>query len=181
VKRRHWTTLEAAVLRRYYPSEGAAVADRLPGRSPMACHMWAVRHGIAFERNAWTIPRIRLQCRVDCNTGCWHWLGYRIQGTPRITMREPGKKRRQSLSGARAVFILVHGRAPRGMAFMGCNTPFCVSPVHVREAATQAEIGQHRRRSGRLVGTATEARRATVAIARAKRLAANAEPRREAA
>ena len=180
---RFWTTLEVAVLRRYYPTEGRKVAARLPGRTEYACVTAARQHGIRAELwQAATLPSIRAQCRVDHNTGCWHWLGGTVNGRPRVSCREPGETRRTSMSAARAVFILVHGRAPRGIAFMGCQSTDCASPVHVREGATRGAVGQHHRLSKRLVGTALEQRRQNAAKARATFRQQNAaEPRREAA
>lgn len=148
------------MLRRYYPAEGPSVAARLPGRTPDGCRLQAARFGIEREGlHSLTLDTVRAKCRVDRNTGCWHWLGCKApNGTPRIAIREPGRKRRETKSGARAVFILLHGRAPRGLAFMGCATPDCVSPVHVREAATRRDMGEHHRLSGRILATRQQRR-----------------------
>lgn len=44
-----WQRHEDEILRKYYAQEGAAVADRLPGRSEKACKLQARRLGLSYE------------------------------------------------------------------------------------------------------------------------------------
>jgi ethanolamine utilization microcompartment shell protein EutL len=75
------------------------------------------------------------------------------------------------MSGHKAVWNLAHGKAPLPgfLIFRRCVTTDCVNPVHMGEAKSKADIGEHIARNGARKGTYVEQRAASAAIGRAVR------------
>lgn len=118
-----------------------------------------------------TVADVRARCSINPVSGCWNWLGGTRKGADHATYRQPamwafchdhGEKR--TMTGPRAMWNIAHGKAPLPgyVVFRACGNAMCLNPVHLREAKNMAEVGLHTRRSGRLVGTQIEARRANV-------------------
>lgn len=114
-----------------------------------------------------TLDQLKARCIVDAVSGCWVWQGAQRAGTPAIHTFDHARCDKHTLSGARAAWNIAFGRSPRPgcIVFRACWNRLCVSPHHLREAKSRAEMALHQKRTGSLKGTALESRRATVRIA----------------
>lgn len=115
-----------------------------------------------------SIAQLRERCSVDPVSGCWNWLGgYNgLSLIPRLWVYDYDRHDKASVSGPRAAWMLAHESAPLPgyLVFRACGNRRCLCPVHLREGK-KADLGASLRRSGRLQGTAVEARRANQRIA----------------
>lgn len=122
-----------------------------------------------MKRGIRTIADIRERCKVDPVSLCWVWQGATSGGQPKMHVycHEHGDKRTQQ--GTRAAWTLAHGTPPPAgaLVFRRCGNPLCLNPVHLGLARSLADIGLHVRRSGKLLGSAVDARRANAARGRA--------------
>lgn len=117
-------------------------------------------------RGVLTVQDLRSRSLVDINTGCWHWLGAKAtDGTPRIWTFDHERNEKRGMSGAKAVWNIAHGEAPRAgwLVYRRCLNTACVCPVHMAQARDKAEIGLHIHRAKKRVGTNLEQRRAAAA------------------
>ena len=117
-----------------------------------------------------SIAQLRERCSVDPVSGCWNWLGgYNgLSLIPRLWVYDYDRHDKASVSGPRAAWMLAHESAPLPgyLVFRACGNRRCLCPVHLREGK-KADLGASLRRSGRLQGTAVEARRANQKLAMA--------------
>lgn len=122
-----------------------------------------------WHRCCTTLADVRERCRIDPITHCWHWLcSVTANGTPKMYALDLDRVDKRVMPAHRAVWMIAHGEAPGPrLVFRACCRNTCVNPAHLRTAYTRAEIGEHWRRTGALVGVATEQRRANVRIAQA--------------
>lgn len=121
-------------------------------------------------RGFFTIEDVRLNCRIDPATHCWHWLGAKCaDGVPRIWTVDHERIEKRSMSGPKGLWNIAHGQAPRKgwLVFRSCMCTDCMNPAHLSQAASKADIGLHIRRCGNRKGTALEARRANALLAQA--------------
>jgi hypothetical protein len=100
-------------------------------------------------------------------SGCLLWLGATENGSPRIWTFDHDKGDKTVLSGPRAVHNIAHGALRGRIAYMGCFTPGCVHPVHVRSATNRAELGSLIARAGIRKGKQTPLQLACAAKGRA--------------
>lgn len=97
------------------------------------------------------VEEMRQRCRIDEDTGCWHWGGGMYDdGTPSVSFIFEGK--RMAHKGRKAALLLSTGKPlPKGhVAFQGknCKSRDCVNPAHCR-SSTRANWGQYMAASGR--------------------------------
>lgn len=104
-----------------------------------------------------TIEDIRKRCRVDSDTGCWHWALCLMEGrTPRLFYvgPEPGAKG-ISTTGRRAAAHLSRGKPLQRDEVVfpvpTCRSPDCVNPRHFI-IGTKKDEGSMLKKSGRLKG-----------------------------
>jgi hypothetical protein len=83
-----------------------------------------------------TLQSIKDRCRIDADTGCWHWSGAKAQGKyPRIhapDYSDGGTMRVQT--GLRAAWQASTGKAiPTGhrVYHRDCSNHTCVNPAHI--------------------------------------------------
>ena len=116
-----------------------------------------------------TVEDLRQRCRIDPDTGCWHWGLAIVQGYPKVHFVTPEGKR-VSMRGRRAALYLRRGRdLPKGkMAFPAdqCRAVDCVNPAHAR-FGDRLVHGEYLKRTGKAKSPRKTA--ANKAIARAKR------------
>lgn len=117
-----------------------------------------------------TVEDIRQRCRMDPETGCWHWGMSMSRGRPRVRFVGPDGQSK-SMNGRRAVVTLRDGAYPhpRKCVFeaAGCWSDDCVNPDHSRIGTTR----EHKRwlmASGKLL-LSPSARAAMREAARTKR------------
>lgn len=120
-----------------------------------------------MTRGVTTIDHLRARSVIDPVTLCWHWQGAKIKGQPRIWTLDIDRVEKTVLNGARAVWFIAHG-TPLGhlQAWMGCGTPDCVCPVHVRRG-TRSEWTRFMTSTGRMQRLPTPGRLAAAAKGRA--------------
>lgn len=100
-----------------------------------------------------SLDAIKDRCRIDADTGCWHWAGALSDNRwPRVwspNLALPGHPM-QAQTGRRAVWQLHTGRAiPAKHRVHGiCDTPECLNPAHMRCGPSSA-WGAHMARSGK--------------------------------
>jgi hypothetical protein len=96
-----------------------------------------------------TVADLRARCRVDDDTGCWHWSMGFSQGSPRIHLALDG--RNTAMRGRRAALLLARGKDVRPglvvFARLQCRSADCVNPAHCR-AGTRQQHGEWQRLSG---------------------------------
>ena len=108
-----------------------------------------------MKRGVLTLADLRAHCRVDYDTGCWHWLGATsMKWQPRIWTLDHERIEKRLMSGPKAAWNIAHQAAPRAgwLVYRRCVVRDCVCPVHLGLARDQAEIGMHIRLSGRHKG-----------------------------
>jgi hypothetical protein len=122
-----------------------------------------------LPRGVCTVEALKARCAVDLATHCWVWQRAVSNNQPRIHTFDHARGEKRVMPGSLAAWNIGHGAAPRPgkMVFRCCGRNLCVNPAHLREAGSLAEIGAHIRRSGRLVGSNLEQRRANMARAHA--------------
>ena len=116
-----------------------------------------------------TVQDLLARSCVDRQTNCWHWLGAKSAGTPRIWTFDHERNEKRCMSGPKAVWNIAHGEAPlRGHWVMrSCLCTDCVAPVHHKQVASRGEMGLHIRRSGSRKGKNLDACRANILKAHA--------------
>lgn len=120
-----------------------------------------------------TIEELKARCDVDPTTGCWHWRGA-LTGKnrlPAIHAYDHALGDKRTMSGPRAVWNIAHGEAPRlgWLVFRRCVNHICLNPVHLGQARSRKEIGEHVRLSHVFRGTNIEANRKNLTLAWAAR------------
>lgn len=116
-----------------------------------------------------TLSDVRERCRVDTQTGCWHWLGsMTVNGTPRMYAIDLDRSEKRVMPAQRGIWMIANGH-PIGtrLVYRSCFVTDCVNPAHLRTAADRAEVGKHLAANGKRRGTSVEQRRANVAKAMA--------------
>lgn len=107
-----------------------------------------------------TVHDLMLRCRVDKDTGCWHWRLSCVQGAPKVHFVTPDTGRRVGFRGRRAALYLAAGvdLRPGHVAFakMKCTSLDCVNPEHCR-SGTRIQQGEHIRRTGIHMGLPAKA------------------------
>lgn len=120
-----------------------------------------------------TVDDVRARCRVDPVTRCWEWQGAMRsrdrQQQPAMHAFDHAAGEKRTMTGPRAVWNIAHGSAPLPgyIVFRACCNRLCLNPVHLREARSLAEVGEHRRRAGVEKGKHVEAKRANIRKAHA--------------
>lgn len=98
-----------------------------------------------------SVEDIRQRCRVDDETGCWHWGLAFVQGAPSVSLRHPVTDQRMKMRGRRAVLLIARGKdLPKGhVAFPSdeCTSSDCMNPDHCRSGDRHAH-GKQITRSG---------------------------------
>jgi hypothetical protein len=96
-----------------------------------------------------TVEDLRQRCRIDADTGCWHWGLAITQNHPKVHYVFEGK--RISSRGRKAALLLA-GRPPQkghvAFATRNCHSDDCVNPDHAR-SSTRANHGQYLKASGK--------------------------------
>lgn len=120
-----------------------------------------------WHRCCRTLDDVRERCRVDEQTGCWHWLGaVTANGTPRMYAVDLDRGDKRVMPAHRAVWMIwTNGLPGPRLIYRTCFVHDCVNPAHLNTAASRAEIGARLRASGKRKGTSLEQRRASVAKA----------------
>lgn len=93
------------------------------------------------------LPDFKARSFVDPDTGCWHWLGSMIRGTPLIQI--DGKRYRV----ARLSKLIKPGRYP----YMKCGHKDCVNPAHI-QTRSRSEYVKEAAKTRRIV-TSVQRRR----------------------
>jgi hypothetical protein len=102
-----------------------------------------------------TLADLRLRCRVDHTTGCWHWLQALItcSGQPKVHLVHPATGMKYQTSGRRAAVLLATGKeVPKGHVAWPrpcCDSEDCVNPEHARTGPRKLH-GEWLVRTGRL-------------------------------
>lgn len=93
------------------------------------------------------LEQIRGRCRIDEETGCWHWTGAMNTDGARGRVPVIWHEGRAS-SGGRVVFELSKRTIPKGqMVWRLCRCDDCLAPYHLR-AGTRKEWGEWRKANG---------------------------------
>lgn len=107
-----------------------------------------------------TVEDLRLRCRVDEDTGCWHWGLSISQGAPKVHLVTPDTGVYRIMRGRRAALYLQRGHdlRPQRYAFArpSCTSIDCVNPEHCR-SGSRAQHGAWLRASGRVKDLPTKA------------------------
>lgn len=118
-----------------------------------------------------TLDDLRRRCVIDRVTRCWHWQGAADRdGAPRLYTLDYARAEKRPMSGPLAAFQIAHQRAPLPgwKVYRCCGTIDCLSPHHLAEVRSTAEMGRRIANSGRRKGiAASEAKRAAAAKGRA--------------
>lgn len=126
------------------------------------------QHG-AYLGGIRTVEDLRQRCRVDDDTGCWHWgLSKGDDGRIWCHFRHDGKQIKTT--GRRAALLLAGKTiAPKHVVFptRACTSDDCVNPEHCR-SSTRANHGQYMRATGRAKTPAKSASARALAHARRK-------------
>lgn len=115
-----------------------------------------------------TIADVRARCTIVEATRCWLWQGaLSTDGVPRIHTIDYGRAEKRAMSGPLAVWHIAHNHPPLPghLVYRACQNRLCLNPVHLREAASKAAIGEHIRRLGSRKGTCTAVRLANLRLA----------------
>jgi hypothetical protein len=111
-----------------------------------------------------SVEDLRQRCRIDGDTGCWHWSLAVVQGHPKVHLKLNGK--RSAHRGRKASLLLAGKTITPGhvvFAARNCLSDDCVNPEHAR-SSTRANHGQYMKFSGKAKSPAKSA--AAVAMAR---------------
>lgn len=110
----------------------------------------AHQHG-AYLGGVWSVAALRDRCRINPDTGCWHWSLYLDGNTPMVHVRIGGISRK--CRGRSAAVALTRGAflAPGELAWAHpqCKARDCVNPAHCK-SGTKAQWGADLAASGRL-------------------------------
>lgn len=103
-----------------------------------------------------TLEDLRIRCRVDDETGCWHWGLSLCDGLPKVHVTHPALSRPgYIMRGRRAALLLARGRdlPPGHLAFarLTCISTDCVNPAHCQSGDRHAH-GRYLTQSGRVKG-----------------------------
>lgn len=125
-----------------------------------------------------TLDDLRDRCRIDEDTGCWHWCGA-VNGEGQPSLWLPAAKRRVTLG--RAIGWLKTGSEPppKLMWFCVCDTKHCANPAHRRKGTkSDAMLAAGLTKSPLTRARMTEARRrrSTMTAEKAAEIRASAEP-----
>lgn len=91
---------------------------------------------------------MRDRCRINDETGCWHWGLSVCQGSATVHYVDPHSGRAFRTRGRRAAWALANGPIPAGQyAYATCQTPECVNPAHVA-VGTRQQHGEFLRQMG---------------------------------
>lgn len=86
-------------------------------------------------------------------SACWHWLGAKCDGQPRIWTFDHDRGEKRVMTGPRAVWNIATGSGMGSdKAHMTCVNTECVNPKHVGRFADLAAIGASVARSGKRKG-----------------------------
>ena len=89
------------------------------------------------------LAALHCRCRIDDDTGCWHWSLSMSQGAPRVHFKTPDTGRKIIARGRRAALYLARGcDLPKGhvaFARSNCKHDDCVNPEH----STSGSRAQH--------------------------------------
>lgn len=101
----------------------------------------------------YTLEDLRIRCKVDEDTNCWHWVGACNQGRyPRFQLRhEDGSfKTHNAVRGA----LILAGREPKEgqVGFRRCRSHDCCNPAHM-SVGPKAKQGALIRADGRQRGS----------------------------
>jgi len=80
-----------------------------------------------------SVEDLRQRCRIDEETGCWHWGLAIVQGVPSVHFVVDGK--RQKTKGRRASLLIAGKKIPKGHVVFArphCKSDDCVNPDHSR-------------------------------------------------
>jgi hypothetical protein len=98
---------------------------------------------------------LRQRCRINADTGCWHWSLALVQGHPQVHFVAPDTGKRIHQRGPRAAEYLAlgHDLPPGHVAWRRtwCRSRDCVNPGHVT-SGPRREFGEHVRKTGVLRG-----------------------------
>jgi hypothetical protein len=118
-----------------------------------------------------TVEDIRQRCRIDRETGCWHWGLAIVDGSPKVHFVD-WNGRRRTCRGRRAAVILDRGKdVPRGYEVFPrliCQADDCVNPAHSR-IGTRAEVCRYLVQSGKSKN-GTKARHLREIVSRRRKL-----------
>jgi len=90
-----------------------------------------------------SVEDLRLRCRIDSDTGCWHWSLSITQGSPKVHFVLDGM--RMAARGRRAAVLLSGRPIPKdhiAFAAKHCKSDDCVNPEH----AVCSNVANHRTR-----------------------------------
>ena len=101
-----------------------------------------------------TLEDLRIRCRIDEATGCWHWSMHRADdGASMVWLIHPLTKTKIKMRGRRAALVLSRGKdlPPKHLAFakMCCASDDCCNPEHSR-SGTKVQWGEYMRLSERM-------------------------------
>ena len=107
-----------------------------------------------------TLEDLRLRCRLDDVTGCWHWSLSCSNGWPKVHVTHPALPRPGfMMRGRRAALLLARGRdlPPGHVAYarLSCTSADCVNPAHCQSGDRQAH-GAYLTQSGKVKGLLTK-------------------------
>lgn len=98
---------------------------------------------------------LRQRCRINPDTGCWHWSLSMSGRLPMVHLIHPTSGRGVQLRGPRASQVLALGRdlppGHRAWRHARCTADDCVNPGHCT-SGDQAAYGAHVRASGLMRG-----------------------------
>ncbi len=90
-----------------------------------------------------SIEDLRLRCRLDEDTGCWHWTGATECGAPKLWVASIGKV----MVGYRAAKILAGTTIKPGHhVWPTCRSRDCLNPAH-STTGTRAAMSEWKRRN----------------------------------
>lgn len=109
----------------------------------MAMKLGHICSGIRTEQG------LKDRCRIDEDTGCWHWAMAINQGSPRVHIVLDGKS--MVCRGRGAALAIRRGELlPAGhcaYAVIGCKSADCVNPEHCR-SGTRMQHGKYLKATG---------------------------------
>lgn len=101
------------------------------------------------------MPTLRIldlyaQSQRKPNSTCWWWTGGTSAGRAQIWGLDLDRMCKRAMRAPRAVWFITHGQplGPHRVAYMSCQNPLCVNPLHTL-AGTRTDIGAAVRRTGR--------------------------------
>lgn len=161
---RPWTTVEAAYVRKHYPTKGGAAVAAELGRAYQSVNQYASRLGLKrqyVDMAGWSLDDIRAHCTADDEepeSGCWLWRGYvNTNGHPYLY--QAGR-----LVAARLkVFQLWRPHVaikPGNCLAMTCDERTCLNPKHMRQMNKADVMRRHSNEALRVAKIAATHRKA---------------------